>query len=602
MTELLLKGAEYMAESDLKHRLAALLSADVAGYSRLMAEDEIATVRTLAICREKIGALVQEKGGRVVDFVGDNVLAEFSSALDAVACALKIQNTIDDLNTGVPDHRQMQFRIGINLGDILVEGDVIYGDGVNIAARLEALADPGGICVSEMVYSQIRHKLDAKFLDMGAKSLKNIPDPVRVYGVLEPSAGPNTDKTESDPHQTTSLPLPEKPSLAVLPFVNLSNDPAQDYFSDGLTLDIMTALVRIPDLFLISDISMFSYKLKPVSIKEISCQLGVSHVLEGGVRKAGEKVRVSARLLETTSGRQVWADHYDTAIDDIFAIQDEIAEEIVTAMDVKLVSGEVARTVRKTIRNPEALEAYYRGWQALFGTRKADILESQQYFEDTMRLEPESPLGYALAAWTHWWAIFRGLSEDTAQSVEYATDLARKAVDLEDITGLPHLMMALIHLHRSEHDKALTEAEQAVLARPSCDLSYAAKGYILNYLGRPADAIALANLAIRLAPVHPLPFYHVVLAGALYSSGRYEEAITAAKEALRYDNEYLDALLILVGAHAAANQMEDAATTASAIRRVQPDFTLEKFAQTQPYKHPETLEQLLLTLSQAGLQ
>ena len=591
-----------MAESDLKHRLAALLSADVAGYSRLMAEDEIATVRTLAICREKIGALVHDDGGRVVNFVGDNVLAEFSSALDAVVCALKIQNTIDDLNTGVPDHRQMQFRIGINLGDILVEGDVIYGDGVNIAARLEALADPGGICVSEMVYSQIRHKLDLKFVDLGAKSLKNIPDPVRVYAVLEPSAGPNTDKTESDPHQTTSLPLPEKPSLAVLPFVNLSNDPAQDYFSDGLTLDIMTALVRIPDLFLISDISMFSFKLKPVSIKEIGRQLGVSHVLEGGVRKGGEKVRVSARLLETTSGRQVWADRYDATIDDIFAIQDEIAEEIVTAMDVKLVSGEVARTVRKTIRNPDALEAYYRGWQALFGTKKADILESQQYFEDTMRLEPESPLGYALAAWTHWWAIFRGLSEDTAQSVEYATDLARKAVDLEDITGLPHLMMALIHLHRSEHDKALTEAEQAVLARPSCDLSYAAKGYILNYLGRPADAIALANLAIRLAPVHPLPFYHVVLAGALYSSGRYEEAITAAKEALRYDNEYLDALLILAGAHAAANQMEDAATTASAIRRVQPDFTLEKFAQTQPYKHPETLEQLLLTLNQAGLQ
>ena len=591
-----------MAESELKHRLAALLSADVAGYSRLMAEDEIATVRTLAICREKIGALVQEKGGRVVNFVGDNVLAEFSSALDAVACALKIQNTIDDLNTGVPDHRQMQFRIGINLGDILVQGDVIYGDGVNIAARLEALADPGGICVSEMVYSQIHHKLDLKFVDLGAKPLKNIPDPVRVYGVLEPSAGPTADKVEAVSYQTPPLPLPEKPSLAVLPFVNLSNDPAQDYFSDGLTLDIMTALVRIPDLFLISDISMFSFKLKPVSIKEIACQLGVSHVLEGGVRKGGEKVRVTARLVETTSGRQIWADRYDTTLDDIFAIQDEIAEEIVTAMDVKLVSGEVARTIRKTIRNPDALEAYYRGWQALFGSRKADILESQQYFEDTMRLEPESPLGYALAAWTHWWAIFRGLSEDTAQSVEYATDLARKAVDLEDITGLPHLMMALIHLHKSEHDKALAEAEQAVLARPSCDLSYAAKGYILNYLGRPADAIALANLAMRLAPVHPLPFYHVVLAGALYSSGRYKEAITAAKEALRYDNEYLDALLILVGAHAAANQMEDAATTASAIRRVQPDFTLEKFAQTQPYKHPETLEQLLLTLNQAGLQ
>jgi TolB-like protein len=591
-----------MVESNLKHRLAALLSADVAGYSRLMAEDELATVRTLAICREKINTLVKEDGGRVVNFVGDNVLVEFPSALDAVACALKIQNAIVDLNAGMPQNRQMQFRVGINLGDILVEGDVIYGDGVNIAARLEALAVPGGICVSEMVYRQIHHKLDAKFVDMGAKFLKNIPDPVRVFAVSAPSAGPTANNTAAGSFQAPSPPLPEKPSLAVLPFVNLSSDPAQDYFSDGLTLDIMTALVRIPDLFLISDISMFSLKQKTVSIKDIGRQLGVSHVLEGGVRMAGEKLRVTARLIETASGRQVWADHYDTTIDDIFAIQDEIAGKIVTAMDVKLVSGEVARTIRKTIRNPDALEAYYRGWQALFGTRKMDILESQQYFEDTMRLEPESPLGYALAAWTHWWAIFRGLSEDTDQSVAYATDLARKAMDLEDITGLPHLMMALIHLHKSEHDKALAEAEKAVLARPSCDLSYAAKGYILNYLGRPDDAIALANYAIRLSPIQPLPFYLVVLAGAFYSSGRFEEAITAAREAIRYDGEYVDALVILAGASAATNRLEDAANIVGEIRQIQPDFTLENFARTQPYKNPETLEQLLLILRQSGLQ
>ena len=591
-----------MADSDLKHRLAALLSADVVGYSRLMAEDELATVRTLAICREKIHALVQETGGRVVNFVGDNVLVEFPSALDAVSCAILIQDTVASLNTGMPANRRMQFRIGVNLGEILVEGDVIYGDGVNIAARLEALAEPGGICLSEMVYSQIHHKLDVEFVDLGVKTLKNIPAPVRVYGVSEPSAGSTADEVESVSLHATSLPLPRKPSLAVLPFVNLSNDPAQDYFSDGLTLDIMAALVKIPDLFLISDISMFSFKLKPVSIKEIGRQLGVSHILEGGVRKGGEKVRVSVRLVETTSGRQLWADHYDTGLDDIFAIQDAIAEEIVTALDVKLVSGESARTLRKAIRNPDALEAYYRGWQTLFGTKKSDIFESQAHFEETIRLEPESPLGYALAAWTHWWAIFRGLTEDTAQSLEYATELARKAVDLEDITGLPHLMMALIHLHKSEHDKALIEAEQAVLARPSCDLSYAAKAYILNYLGRPAEATELANYAMRLAPVHPLPFYQVVLASAQYSSGNYEEAVKMARDALRNDKEYLDALLILAGANAALNHMEDAARAAAEVYQVKPDFTLEKFARTQPYKNPETLEQLLITLRKSGLQ
>ena len=590
-----------MGETDFKHRLAALLSADVVGYSRLMAEDELATVRALAICREKIADLAGENGGRIVNFVGDNVMAEFPSALDAVACALKIQNSLDRLNAGLPENRRMQLRIGVNLGDVLVEGDVLYGDGVNIAARLEALADPGGICVSEMVYSQIHHKLEADFVDLGAKSLKNIPDPVRVYGVFEPSADPPATPAATASYAPASLPLPAKPSLAVLPFVNLSADPAQDYFSDGLTLDIMTALVRIPDLFLISDITMFSFKLEPVSIREIGRQLGVSHVLEGGVRKGGQKVRVTARLVETASGRQVWADHYDTQLDDNFTIQDEIAEEIVTAMDVKLVSGESARTIRKAIRNPDALEAYYRGWQALFGPAETDIYQSQQYFEETIRLEPESPLGYALAAWVQWWAIFRGLSDDTALALEHATDLARKAVDLEDVTGLPHLMMALIHLHKSEHEFALAEAEQAVLARPSCDLSYAAKGYILNYLGRPGEAIELANYAIRLAPVHAPPFYQFVMASALYGNGQFEAAIAAAEEALRTDQEYLDALLVLAGANAACNHMDAAVRAADRIRRIAPEFTLEDYARTQPYENTDTLEELIGNLRQAGL-
>jgi TolB-like protein len=591
-----------MAENDLKHRLTALLSADVVGYSRLMSEDEISTVRSLAVCREKIHSRVQKSGGRVVDFIGDNFLAEFPSALDAVACAITIQRTLEKQNAELPDNRHMQLRMGINLGDVLIDGDVLYGDGVNITARLESLAEPGGICVSEMVYSQVHHKLDVNFVDMGAKTLKNIPDPVRVYGVFEPSIEKTALDAGSVPDRAASLALPEKPSLAVLPFVNLSADPNQDYFGDGLALDIMTALVRIHGLFLISDISMLSFKLKTVSVREIGHQLGVSHVLEGGVQKEGERVRVTARLIDTSSGRQVWGEHFDRNLVDIFAIQDEITEEIVTAMDIKLVSGEAARTIRKAFRNPDALEAYYRGWQALFGNTKADIYESQQQFEKTIRLEPESPLGYALAAWAHWWAIFQGLSDDTARSLERATDLARKAVDLEDTTGLPHLMMSLIHLHKSEHDKALAEAEQAVLARPSCDLSYAAKGYILNYLSRPSEAIELAEHAIRLAPVHAPPFYQAVLAAAFYGSGQYEEAIAAAKEALRNDKKYLDVNLILAGANAALNHIADAEKAAAEVRNVKPDFTLEKYAKTQPYKEPQTLERLISRLRKTGLQ
>jgi len=287
-----------MPEEGFKHKLAAVLS---------MAEDEVATIRMLSACRDKISTHVHENGGRVVDFIGDNILAEFSSALDAVDCAVKIQNALDQLNTKLDEHRRM----GIDLGEILIDKDVIYGDGVNIASRLEGLAEPGGICISEFVYTQVHNKLDVGFVDIGTKKLKNIPTPVKVYKAVEKETETPTLMTEAIPDQEISLPLPNKPSLAVLPFVNLSDDSKQDYFSDGLTMDIMTALVRIPGLFLISEISMFSYKSQAPSILTLGRQLGVSHVLDGGVRKEGDRIRITARLIETTTGRQVWAERYD---------------------------------------------------------------------------------------------------------------------------------------------------------------------------------------------------------------------------------------------------------------------------------------------------
>jgi TolB-like protein len=421
-----------------------------------------------------------------------------------------------------------------------------------------------------------------------------------VYRVVAPEEETAPPLAETASQQQASLPLPEKPSLAVLPFVNLSADSNQDYFSDGLTMDIMTALVRIPGLFLISEISMFSYKSQVPTVRELGHQLGVSHVLDGGVRKAGDRVRITARLIETSSGRQVWAERYDKKIDDIFAVQDEITERIVEAMDIKLVTGEMAPTIRKIIRNPDALESYYRGWEALFGSSKDDIIEAQQRFEDTMQLEPESSFGYALAAWAHWWAVGQGFSEDTALSLQRAAELSRKAMDLEDFTGLPHLIMAQIHLFNREHDKALEAVEDAVLARPSCDLSFVTKANILTYLGRPSEAIELAKFAIRLAPVYP-PFFQTTLAAAYYGSGRYEAAIAAAEDALKSDRENLDAFLILACANAALNRKEEALEAVSAIKKIKPDFTAEKYAETQPYKDPQTSKQVITMLQKAGL-
>ena len=590
-----------MSEESIKRKLAAILSADVVGYSRLMTEDEVATIRMLAACRDRISLRVQENRGRVVDFVGDNMLAEFSSAIDAVDGAVKIQETLEQHNAKFDQNRRMYFRIGINLGEVLIDKDVIYGDGVNIASRLEGLAEPGGICISEFVYSQVHNKLDVGFVDLGTKNLKNISTPVKVYKLVEEKKTEAlTPVTGAVQDQEISLPLPNKPSLAVLPFANLSADSKQDYFSDGLTMDIMTALVRIPGLFLISEISMFSYKSQAPSIRKLGGQLGVSHVLDGGVRKEGDRIRITARLLETTTGRQVWAERYDRKIDDIFAVQDEITERIVEALDIKLVTGEMAHTIRKVLRNPVALEYYYRGWEALFGSTRDDIKEAQQMFEETTRLEPESSFGYAMAAWAHWWSVDQGLSEDIAHSLERAIELARKAEDLEDFTGLPHLVMAQIHLYKHEHDKALVAAQKAVLARPSCDLSYVAKANILTYLGRPTEAIDLAKYAIRLAPVYP-PFFQKTLAAAFYGNGQYEKAIASAKKILESDKDNLDAFLILAGAYAAIDEQAEASKAGTKIKRIKPDFSLKKYAETQPYRDPKVLEQVTGMLQRAGL-
>jgi adenylate cyclase len=542
------------------------------------------TIRTLSAYRDKISTHVHENRGRVVDFVGDNMLAEFSSVLDAVDCAVKIQNTLGHLNTKLAENRQMHLRIGIDLGEVLIDKDVIYGDGVNIASRLEGLAEPGGICISEFVYTQVHNKLDVGFVDIGTKKLKNIPTRVRVYKVVKQEDDTTTMMTDASPDQERSLPLPKKPSLAVLPFVNLSTDAKQDYFADGLTMDIMTALVKIPGLFLISEISMFSYKSQTPSIRDLGDQLGVSHVLDGGVRKEGDRIRITARLLETANGRQVWADRYDRKIDDIFVIQDEITERIVEALDIKLVTGIMAHKIRKVIRDPAALECYYRGWEALFGSTKDDIVEAQHMFEETMRLEPESSFGYALAAWAHWWFVDQGFSEDIDLSLAWALELAEKAADLEDFTGLSHLVMAQIHLYKRE----------------SCDLSYVAKANILTYLDRPTEAIDLAKYAIRLAPVYP-PFFQKTLAAALYGDGRYEEAIESAKEVIKTDKDNLDAFLILAGANAALDRQNEASKAASEVQRIKPDFTLKKYAETQRYKDPNKLEQLTNMLQKAGL-
>jgi adenylate cyclase len=590
-----------MTNEGLKRKLAAILSADAVGYSRLMGENEVATVRTLTAYRAEMTTLVSRHKGRVVDFPGDNMLAEFPSAVDAMECAVRMQRALTHHNAKLTPECRMDFRLGIHLGDVMVEEARIYGDGVNIAARLEGLAVPGGICISDVVYKQVHNKLDLGYVDLGERTVKNIPEPIRAYRIVETSAAPMSRPSKAFSDGEPLLSLPDKPSLAVLPFVNLSTDPEQDYFGDGLTMDIMTALVKISGLFLISENSMFTYKSKHVTVREIGRQLGVRHVLEGGIRKAGDRVRVTARLVEASSGRHVWAERFDRTLNDLFAVQDEITEEIVTALDIKLVSGESSRMIRKTLRNPAALECFYRGWQALFGPTKEDVKEAQRLFKETTRLEPESSLGYALGSWAYWWKAFRGLSDEYSSTLEKATELAREALIREDTTGLPHLMMAQVYLLKRNYDKAMTEAEKAILDRPSCTGAYAVKANILNYLGRPTDAIEFAKSAIRFNPVN-LPLYPAILASAYYGSGRNEEAIAVAQEVLKRDSDNLDALLVLAGGNASLSRMEEAHRVAQDVLRINPGFSLKEFAKSQPYKEPQTLDRVITMLRKAGLK
>lgn len=590
-----------MNQETYQRRLAALISADVAGYSRLMSDDEIATIRMMNVCRKSIGGLVEAESGRVVDFVGDNLLAEFPDTLSAIICASRIHDTSQKLNMDLPAARRLQFRIGIHIGDVTVDGDRLYGDGVNIAARLESLAEPGGTCISDLVYRQIHGKRSYHFVDLGERRLKNISQAVRVYRVIEQTAGPVESAMPAVPRQKLKpLSRPAKPSLAVLPFVNLSGNPDQDHLAIGLTIDIQAALVLIPGLFVISGATMANFKSTLAPIQDIGRQLGVSHVLEGGLTCTDDRLRITARLIETGNARQVWAERYEKRLGDIFDVQDEITREITTAMNVQLVMGISGQTVINELKNPKAIEFYYRGYGAIMNSPSPDFHTAFEMFEEAIRLEPDVAIPYSISAFLHVISALYGRMNERDQSLAKAAQLAGQALALKDETGLPELVMAMINLLHNEPEKALQAAEHAVLVRPSCDISYAVKASVLNYLGRSAEAVDLARLAIRLSPVYPA-FFANILAAAYCGCQRYEEAVDAVEISLERNPHDFDALIISTIAHAALGRDDWARQWAGILLEVKPNFTTRAFANFYPYKDPAQLKQLIDFLQRAGV-
>ena len=629
-----------MTTQEVKRKLTAILSADVKGYSRLMGEDEEWTLRTLNTYKEVMRSLIQQYRGRVVNAPGDNVLAEFASVVDAVQCAVEIQQVLRGRNALLPENRRMEFRIGINLGDVIEEGDSIYGDGVNIAARLEGLAEAGGICISESAYQQIENKLLLKYDYLGEHEVKNIAKPVRVYRAQIESGEPSHAKVKTkvgsknrkyliiaatvvviiaiaalwqfvwrpshraaekaDPKKM-AFPLPDKPSIAVLPFANMSEDSKQEYFSDGLTEEIITALSKTPRIFVIARNSTFTYKGKAVKVKQVAEELGVRYVLEGSVRKSENHVRVTAQLIDALTGKHLWAERYDRDLKEFFAIQDEITLEIIRALQVNLTEGEQARVIGRGTKN---LEAYLKALEAMVQFSRMDkqgSMKAKQLAKEAIALDPDYAYPYSMLSTAHLLDLWFDFSESPEESMRLAIEAAQKALALDPSDPRTHTGMAYLYIMQREYDKAIASAERAVALNPGGARSLFALAAAMNYSCRFNEAVTFMEQAIRLDPFPPGIFLRNL--GIAYTNvGRYEEAEKQLKRALELSPNDLFAHMTLAVTYIKLGREAEAKAEATEVLRIHTKFSLDYYAKVNPLKCQSVLDDRIACLRKAGLK
>ena len=590
-----------MAAQEVKRKLTAILSADVKGYSRLMAQDEEWTVHTLNAYKDVMRGLIQQHRGRVVDAPGDNVLAEFASVVDAVQCAVEIQQVLRAKNALLPETRRMEFRIGINLGDVVEEGDNILGDGVNVAARIQSVAEAGGICISGTAYDQVRNKLALGYGYLGEKTVKNISEPVRVYQVLmEPEATPSRPPFELASREKMAFPLPDKPSIAMLPFVNISRDPEQEYFSDGITEEIITALSKVPNLFVIARNSVFTYKGKPVKVKQVSEELGVRYVVEGSVRKIGDRMRITAQLIDALTGHHLWAERYDRHMKDIFALQDEITLKIITALQVELTAGEMADMMAKGTKNLDAFLKCMRAFEFYNRTTKEGNAQAKKIFEEAIALDPEYPRLYMGLAQAHGMDVWLATTKSPDQSLAQAVELADKAISLDKSNAAAYSVLGWIYAMKKQYDKAIAECERAVSLDPNSADNFFRLGEVLNWAGRAEEAIPYFQNAIRLNPLPPANVY-IHLAVAYRDSGQYEKAIEACKRALQLEPNTQFAYIHMTISYIRLGREEEARAAVAEILRINPKFSLERYAKVLPFPRP-IADRVVEDLRKAGLK
>ena len=584
-----------MEPQGVERKLAAVLSADVAGYSRLMGIDEEATLKTLTEYRTAMSELIAGHGGRIVGTAGDSVLAEFASAIEAVRCGIEIQRDLEGRNAELAADRRMDFRIGINLGDVMIDGDDIYGDGINVAARLEKISEPGGLCISATVFEHVRDRIPHDFEDLGEHSVKNITRPVRVYRV--PLAEKGTPQAAPHAAADDGLKLPDRPSVAVLPFENMNHDPAEDYFSDGITDDIITELSRRRDLFVIARNSVFTYKGKPAKVQDVGTELGVRYVLEGSVRKAGERVLITAQLVEAASGHHLWAERYDRELQDIFAVQDEITETIVGRLVGKLDLAERDRAMKKAPDNLEAYDCYLRGYGLFLRFSKDDRSEAREMMERAVALDPGYARAHTLLAWSHLSDAFMGWSEDPVAALGTAFETAQRALALDASDAWCHWVVGAVLLFQRQHERAAAAYQRALDLNPNDADVIAHHTTLWLYVGRIEDGLESVNRAMRLNPHCPW-WYFWLLGWAELRAERPEAAIAAIE---RIGSPIPECRVVTVASLMALGREDEARAEAVEVVRLAPDFTLRQWAMSQPYQDPSDLELIFGALRAAGI-
>ena len=625
-----------MLKNEIQRKLKAIFSADVQGYSKLMGDDDEQTVNTITTYREIIAALIEKGHGRVVDAPGDNILAEFDSSLDAVRSAIAIQNVLNVENKKLPDKRRMDFRIGINLGDIIHKDDRIYGDGVNIAARIEKLADPGGICISRGVYEQVDGKLGIGFADLGPYSVKNIKKPINIYKMLldpedagktispsKPKTSPwrwmitaiaviiaiagagiwyHKSKTDFEPASVHSMayPLPDKPSIAVLPFENYSDDTKLDFFVNGLTGDLTTMLSKVPELFVIAKNSVATYKGKSIDVKQIAEEQGIQYLLTGSVQKAENMLRITIQLVDALNGRQIWADRFDRMAKDIFALQDEIVKHVIVELQVELTQGDLARVASRGTDNLKAWLLRIEAGGEFFKFSREGMTRARELYEAAHQADPNWSSPLAGLASIDWYEAKRGWRTPKEKVIESGMDLARRAIQMDPDDPLGYQALGNLYALSGKADRAIEMRRKAAELAPNSLFAVAGLATKLKDFGQEEEAVVLFEQAMRMSPKHP---WHVPsgYGVALHLVGRKEEAVASFKKAIALKANHIYPHTFLAAVHADLGQTDKAKAAAKEVLRLDPNFSSTRFMQNHTFHDSERDMMFINLLVSAGL-